>query len=139
LTLLFRLVKSVFIIKYIVHKINNFMNGPEIISTIHSLYCFNKPIPLISKIKVYLYLLFYILFGAITFTLSLDDLNSIIENIINENLKLVFQTISGMFIAVTQTSVVIIMMFTSELVSQELNELVVRVNNYGKFGSICMY
>jgi hypothetical protein len=76
---------------------------------------------------------------VIAFTFSLNDLNSIIQDINDGDFKFVFLVIGGIFIGITQTSVVIIMMFTSELVSQELNVLVIHVNNYGKFDFVCKY
>jgi len=139
LALLFRLGSSVFIVEYIVHKITIFVNGPEIISTVHSLQFIKKSTPLTVKIKVYLYLICYLSCIVIAITFLSNDLNSIIQNINVKNFQFFIYIIGGIFIAITQTSVVIIMMFTSELVSQELNELVVHVNNYGKFDFICKY
>jgi len=134
---LFRLASFAFMIQYIAYKITIFVNEHEIISTIHSLHFSKKYILLISKIKVYSYLICYSFILVIAVTFSTNDLNSIIQYINDGNFEFVYYFIGGIFTAITQTSVVIIMIFTSELVSQELNELVVEVNNYGKLDNIC--
>jgi len=137
LNLLFPLGSLSFMIEYIIYKITIFLNGPEIISIVHSLQIYSQSIRLVSKIKIYLYLICYLLIGIIAIMLSFNNLNSMIQDINDRNLKVVYYFIGGIFCIVTQKSVVIIMTITSELVAQELNELIVCVNNRGKFETIC--
>jgi len=139
LAFLVRLASSAFMVEHAVNKITIFVNGPELISTVNSLHLFKRPIPLISKIKVYSYLIFYILFGMTALTISYNDIYLMTQHVIDGNFRFVCSLIASIIIATTQTSVVIIMIFTSELASQELNELVVHVNNYRNFNTICKY
>jgi hypothetical protein len=68
---------------------------------------------------------------------SLNDLNSIIRDLRDKKFHILFTIFGGLYCGTTQTSIVVLMAFTSDLIRREIDELTLSVKNGGKFGFIC--
>jgi len=137
LTVLFRLGSFALAVQYIINKSIFFLKGTQIISTIHSLQIFGKPISVSNKIKIYLYVIIFCFFGVVSFLCLFNDLESMCQDFRSGNFEFIFHICGGLFFSISLTSIDTIIMFTSDLVVLQLNQLIILVNDNTKFNSIC--
>jgi hypothetical protein len=125
------------IVEQIANKSVIFFNGPQILSTIRSFRYYPKPMPVLSKVKICLFIAIYFfsLISGIVFTLN--DLNSIIRDLKDKNFQILLIIFGGLYCGITETSIVILMNFTSDLVRREINDLTLSMKNKGNIDFIC--
>jgi hypothetical protein len=137
LVILFHSTSFAVVVEQITFKLINFFNGPQILSTIHSFGYYLKPMPIFSKVKISLFIIVYCISEVLAFVYSFDDSNSIIGDLRDNNFNILLTIFGGLYCGVTQTSIVVLMTFTSDLVRREINELTLNMKSNGKIGFIC--
>jgi hypothetical protein len=135
--LLFLIANFAAVVEQITYKLIIFLNGPQILSTIHSFGYYLKPMPILSKVKISLFIIIYCSLIVLAFVCSTDDLNSIIRDSRNRRFHVLFTIFGGLYCGITQTSIVVLMTFTSDLVRREINELTLNMKSNGEIGFIC--
>ncbi len=125
------------VVELIAYKLIIVLNGPQILSTIRSFGYYLKPIPILSKVKISLFIIIYCFSEVLAFIYSFNDLNSIIRDLRNEKFQILFTVFGGLYCGITQTSIGVLMAFTSDLIQREINELTLSMKNDGKFAFIC--
>jgi hypothetical protein len=73
------------VVEQITCKSINFFNGPQILSTIHSFGYYLKPMPILSKVKISLFIIIYCFSVVLVFIYTFNDLNSIIRDLRKKN------------------------------------------------------
>jgi hypothetical protein len=137
LVILFHSASFAVVVEQIAYKLIIFLNGPQILSTIRSFGYYLKPMPILSKVKISLFIIIYCFSVVFVFIYSLNDLNSIIRDLRNKKFDILLTVFGGLYCGTTQTSIVVLMAFTSDLVRREINELTFNMKNNGKIGFIC--
>jgi hypothetical protein len=125
------------IVEQITYKLIIFLNGPQILSTIRSFGYYLKPMPILSKVKISLFVIIYCFSVVLVFIYTFNDLNSIIRDLRNKKFHILFSVFGGLYCSITRTSVGVLMAFTSDLVRREINELTFNMKNNWKNGFIC--
>jgi hypothetical protein len=125
------------IVEQIANKSVIFFNGPQILSIIHSFIYYPKPMPVLSKVKICLFIAIYCFSIILGILFTLNDLNSIIRDLKDKNLQILLNIFGGLYISITQTSIIILMNFTSDLVRREINDLILSMKNKGNIDFIC--
>jgi hypothetical protein len=125
------------IVEQIASKSIIFFNGPQILSTIHSFKYYPKPMPVLSKVKICLFIAVYCFSIILGFVFALNDLNSIIRDLKDKNFQILLIIFGGLYCGITETSIVILMNFTSDLVRREINDLTLSMKNKGNIDFIC--
>jgi hypothetical protein len=93
--------------------------------------------PILSKVKISLFTIIYCFIEVIAFVFSFNDLNSIIRDLRGKKFHILFGVFGALNCGITQTSIVVLMAFTSDLVRREINELILNMKSNGKMGFIC--
>jgi hypothetical protein len=137
LVILFHSGSFALIVEQITYKSINFFNGPHILSTIHSFGYYLKPMPILSKVKISLFIIIYCFSQVLAFVYSFNDSNSIIRDLRDKKFHILLDVFGGLYCGITQTSIVVLMAFTSDLVRREINELTLNMKSNGKIGFIC--
>ncbi len=137
LVIVFHSVIFAVVVEQITYKSINFFNGPQILSTIRSFGYYVKPMPILSKVKISLFIIIYCFSIVLVFIYSFNDLNSIIRDLKNRKFHILFSVFGGSYCSITQTSIGVLMAFTSDLVRREINELILNMKSNGKMGFIC--
>jgi hypothetical protein len=125
------------IVEQITCKSIIFVNGPQLLSTVHSFRYYLKPIPIWSKVKISLYITINCLSIILAFTLTFNDLNSIVRDLKEKKFQILLNIFGGLYYSISETSIVALMTFTSDLVRREINDLTVSMKNNGKVDLIC--
>jgi hypothetical protein len=68
---------------------------------------------------------------------TFNDLNSIIRDLKDKDYQILLNIFGGLYCGLTETSFVILMIFTSDLVRREINEYSLRIKNNGNIDFIC--
>jgi hypothetical protein len=137
LVILFHSSSFAVVVELIAYKLIIFLNGPQILSTIRSFGYYLKPMPILSKSKISLFIIIYCFSVVLAFVYSFDDLNSIIRDLRDKKFHILFTVFVGLYCGITQTSIGVLMAFTSDLIQREINELTLSMKNDGKFAFIC--
>jgi hypothetical protein len=93
--------------------------------------------PILSKVKISLFIIIYCFLEVLALIYSLNDLNSIIRDLRDKIFHILFTVFGGLYFGTTQTSIAVLMAFTSDLIRREINELTLSIKSGGKFGFIC--
>jgi uncharacterized membrane protein len=125
------------IVEQITCKSIIYVNGPQLLSKIHSFRYYLKPIPIWSKVKISLYISMYCSSAILGLTLTFNDFNSIVRDLKEKNFQILLNIFGGLIYSINNTSIVTLMTFTSDLVRREINDLTVSMKNNGKFDLIC--
>jgi hypothetical protein len=137
LVILFHSASFAVFVEQIAYKLIIFLNGPQILSTIRSFGYYLKPMPILSKVKISLFIIIYCFLEGLALICSFNDLNSIIRDLRDKKFHILFTVFGGLYCGITQTSIVVLMTFTSDLIRREINEITFSIKNGGKFGFIC--
>jgi hypothetical protein len=137
LVIIFHFANFAVAVEQIAYKSINFFNGPQILSTIRSFGYYLKPMPILSKVKISLFIIIYCFSVVLAFVYSFNDLNSIIWDFKDKKFHILFIVFGGLYCGTTQTSIGVLMAFTSDLVRREINELTFNMKNNWKIGFIC--
>jgi uncharacterized membrane protein len=137
LVILFHSASFAVFVERIAYELIIFLNGPQILSTIRSFGYYMKPMPILSKVKISLFIIIYCFLEVLALIYSLNDLNSIIRDLRNKKFDILLTVFGGLYCGTTQTSIAVLMAFTSDLIRREINELTLSIKNGGKFGFIC--
>jgi hypothetical protein len=137
LVIVFHFANFAVVVEQIAYKLIIFLNGPQILSTIHSFGYYLKPMPILSKLKISLFIIIYYFAVVLAFIYSFNDLNSIILDFKDKKFYILFTVFGGLYCGTTQTSIGVLMAFTSDLVRREINELTFNMKNNRKIGFIC--
>jgi hypothetical protein len=125
------------IVEQVANKSAIFVNGPQLLSTIHSFRYYLKPIPLWSKIKICLFITMNCSLMILGFTFTFNDFNSILRDLKEIKFQIFLYIFGGIYSGLTQTSIVTLMTFTSDLVRREINGYSLGMKNNGNIDFIC--
>ncbi len=137
LVILFHSASFAVFVERIAYELIIFLNGPQILSTIRSFGYYLKPMPILSKVKISLFIIIYCFLEDLALIYSFNDLNSIICDLRDKKFHILFTVFGGLYCGISQTSIVVLMTFTSDLIRREINELTFNMKNNGKIGFIC--
>ncbi len=137
LTFLIILSSFAAIVEQIVNISTIFFNGPQLLSTIHSFRYYLKPMPLRSKLKICLFIAMNCSVLISGFTFAFNDLNSILKDLKENKFQIFLYIFGGLYSGLTQTSIVTLMTFTSDLVRREINGYSLGMKNNGDIDFIC--
>jgi hypothetical protein len=137
LVILFHSASFADVFELIAIKLIIFLNGPQILSTIRSFGCYLKPMPILSKVKISLFIIIYCFSEVLAFIYSFNDSNSIIRDLRDKRFHILFTVFGGLYCGITRTSIGVLIAFTSDLIRREINELTLNMKNDAKFAFIC--
>jgi hypothetical protein len=136
LTFLIVLSSFAAIVQQVVNKLTFFLNGPQLLSTIHSFRYYLKPMPLWSKVKICLFITIYCSLTISGFIFYFNDFNSILRDLKENKFQIFFYIFCGLYSGLSHTSIVTLMTFTSDLVRREINGYLLGIKNNGNTGFI---
>jgi hypothetical protein len=123
------------IVEQVANKLTIFVNGPQLLSTIHSFRYYLKPVHLWSKVKICLFITVYCSLMISGFIFTFNDFNSILRDFKENKFQNFLYILDGLYSGLS--SIVTLMTFTSDLVRREVNEYSLGMKNNGNIGFIC--
>jgi hypothetical protein len=137
LVILFYSTGFAIIVEQITYKSIIIFNGPQILSIIRSFGYYLKPMPILSKVKIFSFIIIYCFSVVLAFVYSFNDLNSIIWDLRDKKFHILFTVFVGLYCGITRTSIGVLIAFASDLIRREINELTLSMKNDGKIVFIC--